>query len=172
MSDIPDIWKRFKVGDKVWYPEATTPFRKRIPGIIEKNKIQSVGKKRDEYITSGVSPFIEFTDLDTSSIQRRRKEFPGEKDRLRLHHLGMEQKYISWKEKSPALSNHETQLLKKVKDLLKRRFGLYECNYDFPQTAIDSLIEKGIIRRMKAPMNTECNLLVPTGVEIPDDLSD
>jgi len=166
------IFNKFKLGDKVWYEEPMQPFRKRIPGIVEKDKIQTVGKRRDEYITSGISPFIEFTDMDVSSILHRKKEFPGEKNRMRLHHSGMEQKYISWKEKPPTLSDKETRLLKLVKEMLARRHGLYECNYDVSEETINSLVRKGIIRRMNAPRNPQFKMLVPTGVEIPKDLSD
>jgi len=158
------IFNKFKLGDKVWYPEATMPFRKRIPGIVEKDKIQTVGKRRDEYITSGVSPFIEFTDMDVSSILHRRKEFPGETNRIRLHHMGMEREYIDWKKKGmSALSEDEESLLRSIKDEYDQ--GAYETwytNKGYSNETIRRLIDKGLIYKQKSGFRDNY-ILVPKG---------
>ena len=157
------IFNKFKLGDKVWYEEPMQPFRKRIPGIVEKDKIQTVGKRRDEYITSGVSPFIEFIDLDVDSIKHRRKEFPGETNRIRLHHMGMEREYIDWKKKD-VVSPRMKELLHKIKNE-GFQYGAHEAwyiNRGFTSSDIQSAVDSGLIHRQKSS-DLDRYILVPKG---------
>lgn len=168
------IFGKFKLGDKVWYPELTPPFRKRIPGIIEKKKIQSVGKHRDDYITSDISPSVDFTDIDVGLMLHRKKIFPGEEERLRLGKFGVEKEYIQWKrdfQSKPTLSLEEENLLAYVKEKFRTHYGLFECNYEFRKETIESLIQKGLIRRQSSRKHEgKYYWLVPTGVPIPEDM--
>lgn len=169
------IFNKFKLGDKIWYEEPMQPFRKRVPGIIEKDKIQTVGKHRDAYITSDISPYVNFTDIDVSSVLKRKKIFPGEKERLKLGVFGVEKDYIKWKrdyEDTAMLSVEEERLLEKVKHHFKRGFGYYECNYalHYGQETIENLIRKGVIRRESARTNPEHNWLIPAGKRTPRDM--
>lgn len=90
------IFGKFKLGEKIWYTELSTPFGK-VPGVIQSDRIQSVGEKRNEFIESSVSPYVPFKDIDPSLLSRRRKEFPEEKARLKLVKFGLEDEYIKWR---------------------------------------------------------------------------
>ena len=89
------IFGKFKLGDKIWYPEFCAPFD-HIPGIVMKDRVESVGDKRDEFVKSSICPYVMFEDTDSNLCYRRRKLFPAEKRRLELAKLGLEEEYVKF----------------------------------------------------------------------------
>lgn len=162
MKEI-EIFDKFKLGDKVWF---SIPKKSKIPGIIEVDRIQSVGKQRDIFIAKGYDPFVPFAKITpeyTEKITRRRKEFPGEKSRLRLHNMGIEKEYIDWKKKDVTLSDEEKDLLRSVKNNYTQ--GAYETwyyNHGFTAHDIQNLISKGLILRQRSAYRDNY-ILVPKG---------
>lgn len=157
------IFGKFKLGDKVWF---STPKKSKIPGIIESDKIQSVGKQRDIFIARGYQPFVPFEKISQEyigKVTKRRKEFQGERGRLKLHHLGLEREYIDFKEKEVSMSKKEEELLHLVKE--NYRIGAYHVWYrdrGFTSAEIESLIDKGLIYEQKSDFHHQY-ILVPEG---------
>jgi len=159
------IIDNFKLGDKVWF---SLPKKSKIPGIIESDRIQSVGKQRDIFIDRGFEPFVPFTKISpeyVGKVTKRRKEFPGETNRIRLHHMGMEREYIDWKKKGmSALSEDEESLLRSIKNTYDH--GAYEKWYTdkgHSNETIRRLIDKGLIYRHESTNRRGHYILVPKG---------
>lgn len=153
------IINNFKLGEKVWF---SLPKKSKIPGIIESDRIQSVGKQRDMFIDRGFEPFVPFTKISPDKISKRRKEFPGEINRIRLHHMGMEREYIDWKKKDLTTPD-EDELLRLVKE--NYTIGAYESWYHdrkFSPDEIQKLVDRGLIHREKSSYKDNL-ILVPKG---------
>ena len=158
MKENP-VFGKFKPGDKVWF---SIPKKSKIPGVIESDRIQSVGEQRGIFIDRGFDPFVPFTKISPDKITKRRKEFQGEESRIRLHHMGMEREYIDWKKKD-VITSEENDLLHSVKEHYDS--GYYESHYydsGFTLDEIQKLVNRGLIYRQKSAYGGNY-ILVPKG---------
>jgi hypothetical protein len=164
MSDIPDIWNRHKIGDKVWF---SSPTHKKLPGIISEDRIETVGPKRDTFISTNVSPYITFP--NALAISNRRKTFPGENKRLELATLGLEEEYVKMKNEGSKLNDIQKSLLAEIEK--SYRSGWYEDYYTerlgFPEKDLERLYKLGLVYKQPSSFYTrESNkkyIVVPTG---------
>ena len=147
------IFGNFKLGDKVWYIEPVKPFNVKVPGIIMKDRIESVGEQRNEYVRQGTSPYIPFSDIPEDYVKSRRKTFPAERERLRLSKLGLEEEYVrTMHPTSSNLTQRELELL----DLVKTEgfdYGAYIEWYTdkgFTRKEIEDLVKKGVLKLQDA----------------------
>lgn len=166
------IFGDFKLGDKVWYQEPGPPFGK-IPGVVEKDKIQYVGKSRDKFIKEGVEPFVHIETIPEVNdfVKRRRKMYPGEVQRLRLQKFGMEEEYVKWKKdlkKEPKLTFNERELLNKIKSNIEEQSGVWVRTYSYEPGAreiIQRLERMGLVYRIDSRRVPGEEILVPVGIE-------